>query len=395
MSPSPATPKLARNVKLLGWASFWNDVASEMLVPVLPLFLFSLGAGKQALGWVEGVADATASLLKLFSGVWSDRAQHRRGLIAFGYAVPALVRPLLGLATTVAQVFAIRAADRFGKGVRTAPRDALIADSSAPEQRGYAFGFHRAMDHLGAALGPLLAVAFLYFIPDGLRTLFLLTLIPGLVVTAIVFFGLRERPRSAGRKEPFRFQVRRLGAPFWTYLLAIGVFALGSSTDLFLLVRLQELGFNQEWQPPLIWCGFHLLKSYGNVIIGRWTDRVSPRGLLAAGWLVYALIYLGMGLVDSPWLGLTLFMLYSGYYALSEPPEKTLLVQLVPADLRGQAFGWFHFVTGVMILPASVLFGWLYDTHGASAAFGAGAGLALAAVILLGVGGRPRHDASK
>ena len=165
-------------------------------------------ARKAALGWVEGIADATASLLKLFSGVWSDRLPKRRRLIAFGYAVPALVRPVLSVVTAVWQVFAIRTADRFGKGVRTAPRDALIADSTPAEHRGYAFGFHRAMDHLATLLGPLLAVAFLLVFPEELRVMFLLTLIPGLIVTAIVFFGLREQPRSEAKKEPFRFQVR-------------------------------------------------------------------------------------------------------------------------------------------------------------------------------------------
>ncbi len=378
----PSAP-LHRNVKLLGWASFFNDVASEMIAPLLPAFLLSIGAGKLAIGWIEGVADALASLLKLFAGAWSDRLAKRRGLLVAGYAMPALLRPLLGLTTSWWQVFLIRGGDRFGKGIRTSARDALIADSSAPDQRGYAFGFHRAMDHLGAALGPVLAFLFLWWMPDGVRTLMLLAIIPGIIVTLLVFLGLKEEPRTEAAKEPFRFQIKELGSRFWYYLLAIGVFSLGSSSDMFLLVRLKELGVADEKYLLMLWCVFHLLKSYGNIFIGRLTDRVPPQWLLKLGWVVYALIYAGMAWVDTAWAGVTLFLLYALYYALSEPPEKALVVKLVPDHLRGQAFGWFHFVTGIMLLPASVMFGWIYESFGAWYAFLLGAALALLATILL------------
>ncbi|MFT3882264.1 MAG: MFS transporter [Gemmatales bacterium] len=377
------TPPLHRNVKLLGWASFFNDVASEMIAPLLPAFLLSIGAGKQAIGWIEGVADALASLLKLFAGAWSDRMTHRRGLIVAGYAMPALLRPLLGLTTSWWQVFLIRSGDRFGKGIRTSARDALIADSSSPDQRGYAFGFHRAMDHLGAALGPVLAFLFLWWMPDGVRTLMLLAIIPGIIVTLLVFVGLQEQPRVEKPKEPFRFQIKELGSKFWYYLLAIALFALGSSSDMFLLVRLKELGVVDEKFLLLLWCVFHLLKSYGNIFVGRLTDRLPPQRLLTLGWIVYALIYAGMAWVGTAWAGITLFLLYALYYALSEPPEKALVVKLVPAHLRGQAFGWFHFVTGIMLLPASVLFGYIYEAFGAWHAFTMGTILALSATVVL------------
>lgn len=383
---SQPSRSLHRNVKLLGWASFFNDVASEMVAPLMPAFLLSLGAGKQAIGWIEGVADTLASLLKLFSGAWSDRMAQRRGLIVAGYALPALLRPLMGLATSWWHVFFIRSGDRFGKGIRTAARDALIADSSLPEQRGYAFGFHRAMDHLGAALGPVLAFLWLWWMPEGLRTLMLLTIIPGIVVTLLVLVGLQEQPRVEPNKEPFRFQIKELGRRFWWFLFAIGLFSLGASTDLFLLVRLKELGLQDEKYVLLIWCVFHLLKSYGNVFIGRLTDRVPAKWLLILGWLLYAVIYAALAWVDSLWPAIVLFMIYSAYYSLTEPPEKALVVQMVPSHLRGQAFGWFHFITGIMLLPASVLFGWVYETYGAGAAFHMGAGLAaLATVILMGI----------
>lgn len=380
---SKPTPPLHRNVKLLGWASFFNDVASEMIAPLLPAFVLSLGAGKLAIGWIEGVADALASLLKLFAGAWSDRLSQRRWLIASGYAMPALLRPLLGLAMSWVHVFLIRSGDRVGKGIRTSARDALIADSTPADQRGYAFGFHRAMDHLGAALGPVLAFVFLWWMPDGVRTLMMLAIIPGIIVTLLVFFGLKEQPRTQEAKEPFRFQIRQLGKRFWWYLIAIGVFSLGASSDMFLLLRLKELGLSDEKYLLALWCVFHLLKSYGNILIGHWTDRLAPKKLLVAGWIAYAVIYSAFGWIDSVWGGIILFMAYASYYALTEPPEKALIVQLVPVNCRGQAFGWFHFVTGIAVLPASVVFGWVFERYGAWTAFHMGSVLAILAVVLL------------
>jgi MFS family permease len=379
----PAHRPLHRNVKLLGAASFFNDVASEMIAPLLPVFLLSIGASKSAIGWIEGVADAVASLLKLFAGAWSDRMSQRKGLISFGYAIPALVRPLIGLTTAWWQVFLIRTTDRVGKGIRTSARDALIADSTPADQRGYAFGFHRAMDHLGAAVGPVLAFLFLWLLPDSMRLLFMLTIIPGIIVTLLVYFGLQEQPRTVAEKEPFRFQMKAMGKHFWWYLASVAIFTLGASSDMFLLVRLKELGLEQEKWILVIWCVFHLMKSYGNLLVGRLTDRVSPKLLLIVGWLFYAAIYVSMAFVSSLGLAIALFLAYSIFYALTEPPEKALVVALVPAELRGQAFGWFHFVTGIMLLPASVLFGYCYELYGAVLAFTLGAGLALMATLLL------------
>jgi MFS family permease len=238
------------------------------------------------------------------------------------------------------------------------------------------------MDHLGAALGPVLAFLFLWWMPDGVRTLMLLAIIPGIIVTLLVFVGLKEEPRTEAPKEPFRFQIKELGSRFWFYLLAIGLFSLGASSDMFLLVRLNELGVDEKYL-LMIWCVFHLLKSYGNIFIGRLTDRVPPQWLLNMGWIVYAVIYAGMAWVDTAWAGITLFLLYAVYYALSEPPEKALVVKLVPTHLRGQAFGWFHFVTGIMLLPASVVFGWIYQSYGAWYAFLLGTVLAVMATVML------------
>lgn len=376
-------PPLHRNVKLLGWASFLNDVASEMIAPLLPVFLVSLGASKTALGWIEGVADAIASLLKLFTGAWSDRLANRRSLIVTGYAMPALLRPLIGLATSWWHVLFIRSGDRFGKGIRTSARDALIADSTPEPQRGYAFGFHRAMDHLGAALGPVLAFIFLWLLPDSQRLLMLLTIIPGILVTLLIYFGLQEQPRQVSTAEPFRFHIKRLGKHFWWFLLCIGIFSLSASSDLFLLLRFKELGLDDEKYLLLIWCIFHLLKSYGNILIGRLTEFYSPKWLVVGGWLLYALIYCGMAWATTVGQAMVLFMIYASYYALTESPEKTIIARMAPDGMKGQAFGWFHFVTGILLLPASVLFGWVYQTWGALLAFNLAACLALIASFLL------------
>lgn len=374
--------KLPRNAKVLGWSSFGNDLASEMIVPLLAVSLFTFNISKTAIGIIEGVADAVASLLKLFAGVWSDRLSKRKGLILTGYTIACLSRPLLALAGSWWHVFLIRVGDRFGKGIRTAPRDALLTDSSSPDQRGAVFGFHRAMDHAGAVVGPLLASAFLYFCPQEHRLLIFLTIVPGLCVIAIILFGLKETPRTVPPKETFRFSTKSLDRSFWIFLLAMGIFALGCSTDLFLLMRLRELGV-PEVLLPLLWSLIHILKSIGNVLVGKWADKGNPKNYILAGWLWYAIIYLLMALIESPWIASILFVAYAFFYALTEPTEKKLISEMAPPEARGQAFGWYHFITGIMILPASALFGIFYEYGSAMLAFGFGAGCALMAAILL------------
>jgi MFS family permease len=244
---------LPRNVKLLGAASLLNDVASEMIYPLLPEFLLTvLGGNRFQLGIIEGVAESVASLLKLFSGAWSDRAGRRKSFVVVSYTLAAVARPLTGLATSPWHVFATRIGDRVGKGVRTSPRDALIADSTDPSIRGRAFGFHRAMDHLGAALGPLLAAGFLYGWPGHFRALFVATLVPGAVVIVLLLFGLRERTRPNKTVKPFRLTLAPLGRDFRLYLTALVIFTLGNSSDAFLLVRAGELGVPTVMLPDLL-----------------------------------------------------------------------------------------------------------------------------------------------
>jgi MFS family permease len=373
---------LPRNVKLLAWASFFNDVASETIYPLLPVVLKDIGASAAHLGLMEGAADAVASLLKLFSGAWSDRHATRKSWIMAGYSLPALVRPLAAVVAAAWQLLAIRLIDRIGKGVRTSPRDAMIADSTHPSQHGRAFGFHRGMDHLGAALGPVLAASFLYFWPGEHRTLFMLTLIPGLAVLALLIVGLKEPARQERRAGAFDWSLRPFDRRFRRYLVALGLFTLGNSSDLFLLWHAQQLGMD-AWLLPLLWCAFHVAKSAGNMFAGRLVDRIGARLPLVIAWLIYALTYLLFGLASHAWQIWPLFLLYSVFYALAEPAEKTLVTLLAPPEHKGLAFGWFNFTIGLTTLPASLIFGALYAQLGALWAFGLGTGLAIVAAFAL------------
>jgi MFS family permease len=381
---------LHRNVKLLGWASCLNDIASEMIFPLLPHFLLTaLGGNRFYLGVIEGVADTCGSLLKLWSGAWSDRAGQRRGFVLFGYATAAFVRPLIGIVQAPWQLFLIRGADRIGKGIRTSPRDALIADSTEPALRGRAFGFHRSLDHLGAAIGPVLAASFLWFWPNQLRLMFLLTLIPGMLVVLMLFFGLQEahlptaEPPDANAAKPrLRFSLRPFNRDFRIFLLALIVFTLGNSSDAFLLVRAGELGVATAML-PILWVAFHGVKSVGNFYLGRWVDKVGTRLPLLLGWLLYALVYVAFAMATSAWQVWVFFLTYGVYYALTEPAEKTLVANLVGKERKGLAFGWFNLAVGVGALPSSLLFGWLYEDFGPLVAFGWGASLALVASLLL------------
>jgi len=375
--------KLPANVKLLGAASLLNDIASEMIFPLMPMFLLGLpGGSKTYLGLIEGVADSVASLLKLWSGAWSDRAGWRKGFVVFGYGVTALVRPLSGVARLPWHLFAVRISDRIGKGVRTSPRDALIADSTDPAIRGRAFGFHQAMDHLGAAVGPLLATLFLLFWPNHVRTLFLLTIIPGLAVVALLVFGLKDVPAKQPPPEHLKLTLKPFGWKFRLYLVALFTFTLGNSSDAFLLLRAQERGVPQAYL-PLLWCAFHIVKSASNLLAGKATDWLGPKPMLIAGWALFSAIYLAFALAVTGWQVWLIFLTYGFVYSLTEPASKAMVTRLGPSERKGLAFGWFNFAIGVAALPASLVCGWLYQNFGALAAFGWGAILAAIAALLL------------
>jgi MFS family permease len=380
---APPQQSLPRNVKVLGAASLLNDIASEMIFPLLPSFLLTVLRGNLLyLGVVEGAADSIASLLKLWSGGRSDQAGKRKGFVLFGYTLAIVTRPLIGVIVLPWQLVALRVADRIGKGIRTSPRDALIADSTDASMRGRAFGFHRAMDHIGAAIGPILAAGFLWLWPGELRTLFLVTLIPGLAVVALLIFGLRETPATVPPRERLHLTLKPFDRNFRLYLLALVVFTLGNSSDAFLLVRAGELGVPTAML-TLLWCAFHIVKSTSNLVLGRAVDRFSPRPFIFLGWLVYAAIYLAFALATTAWEIWALFLAYALFYGLTEPAEKTLVANLVAGERKGLAYGWFHFAIGIATLPSSLIFGVLYQAFGAFVAFAWGAALALVAVVML------------
>jgi MFS family permease len=395
-SPPATAPRqsLPRNVKVLGLASLLNDIASEMIFPLLPNFLLTVLLGNRFyLGVIEGAADSVASLLKLWSGGRSDQAGRRKGFVLFGYSLAAVTRPLIGVIVAPWQLLALRVGDRIGKGVRTSPRDALIADSTDPSIRGRAFGFHRAMDHLGAAIGPLLAAGFLLLWPDQLRALFLVTLLPGLLVVVLLVFGLRETSASEPPQERLRLTLQPFDRNFRLYLVALVVFTLGNSSDAFLLVRAGELGVPTALL-PVLWCAFHVVKSSSNLLLGRAVDHFGPRPFIFLGWLVYAGVYLAFALATTAWEAWAFFLAYALFYGLTEPAEKTLVANLVGSERKGLAYGWYNCAIGIATLPSSLIFGALYQVYGALAAFGWGAALALVAVaILVGVRARAKTPA--
>jgi MFS family permease len=374
---------LPRTVWLLGLVSLFNDTTSELIYPLVPLFLASvLLAGPAALGIIEGIAEATASLLKLFSGVLTDRFGRAKAWVVTGYALAALSRPLFTLAASWPGVLVLRFADRVGKGLRTSPRDALLAGSVAADRRGLAFGLHRAMDNAGAVLGPLLA-ALLLAQGVALRDIFLWAVLPG-ILTVLLALGIREPPaRSATSRPTFSWRFADLPPAFRRYLLVLALFTLGNSSNMFLLLRARELGV-PEAQVPLLWALTSAVAMLFSMPLSALSDRLGRLRLILAGWVVYGLFYLAMGLSapSQVWLW-PLFAFYGLFLAATEGAEKALVADLAPGDRLGTAYGWFNLTTGAILLPASILFGWLYQGFGAQAAFAYSAASALTAALLL------------
>lgn len=374
---------LPRTVWLIGLISLVNDSASEMLYPLLPLYLASvLLAGPRALGLIEGVAEATASLLKLASGVIVDRTRRTRPWIIFGYGLAGLGRPLTALVTSWPWLLAVRFTDRVGKGLRSSPRDALLAASVTAEHRGLAFGLHRAMDNGGALLGPLTA-SLLLTAGLELREIFLWSAVPAVLCLGLAC-ALREAPPERMRPpRPFDWRLRDLPPPFKRYLVVVALFTLGNSSNLFLLLRARELGV-AEAQIPLLWATVSAVAMLFSTPLAAWSDGGRRLRLLTTGYLAYGLFYLGLGMIggDGPLL-LLLFAFYGIFLAATEGVEKALVADLAPPEWRGTAFGWFNLTAGVFLLPASVLFGWLYQAASPLAAFAFSGGCALTAALLL------------
>lgn len=388
-------PKIPRNVWALSGTSFFMDISSEMILNVLPLFLANvLGVGTAVIGLIEGVAESTASLLKVFAGGLSDRMGARKPLAVGGYAVSALAKPLFYLASSWGVVAGARWADRVGKGVRTAPRDALIADSISPSGRGLAFGLHRAADTGGAVLGLLIAIIVVTQMQsstselgrDTFRTLVLVSLIPAVLAVMTVAFGVKEVRKKATADRP-RIGFRGLGRRFAVFLGIVALFDLGNFSDAFLILRAQERGLGVS---AVLWTllGFNLVYALISTPAGALSDRIGRRRVITAGWIAYAVIYLGFALAGTGTQIVLLYLSYGAYYGLATGTAKAMVADLVPVELRGTAYGSYHALLGVIDLPASLIAGVLWQGVGSWPGFGPaapfyfGSATALAAALL-------------
>ena len=380
---------LSKPVWLLGWISFFTDMATEMIYPLLPLFLTrTLGGSAMSLGVIEGVAEAANSALKVVSGWLTDRSGQPKKLVLAGYGLSSAVRPLIGLVTSWPQVLALRFTDRLGKGIRSSPRDAMLARFAPDATRGRVYGFHRAMDHAGAVVGPLLATVYLYFYPEAYRALFSWTLVPGIVVVLLIL----RLPRTNTRSTPERSEgvptksrsdeVGQLPRRFYLAMAMITVFALGNASDAFILLRLTDLGVAPVWI-PLLWSALHVVKMSSSVIGGALSDRFGRLALIVLGYVWYAAIYAAFAWTTSLTVLIVVFLAYGVYFGFTEGVEKAWVADMAPAASHGTAFGIYNAALGLGGLAASLIFGAIWTRVSPQAAFLTGAGLALAASVLL------------
>ena len=382
-----APAELPATVRALGWTSFLTDLSSEAIYPLLPAFVKGLGGTGFDIGLIDGLANAVAAVVRLFAGAASDRLG-RRPLVLLGYSLSAIVRPLMGLVATPLGVVVVRTADRFGKGIRSAPRDALVTDLVDPAIRGRAFGHIRAMDHAGAALGPLVAMLFLLVCPGRERTLFLLAIVPALVTLAVIWRFVRDPPR---RSVSGSLPAALSGAQF-VLLACVALWALGAASELFLLRRAEDLGVPGPFI-PLVWFAIGAVKSGAALCAGPLVDRLTPRPALVIGWLVFAAAYAGLAWAGGAMAAVACMLAVALAYGIAEPAERSLVAALSVDGRQGAAFGWYAFVQGVVALPAGLLAGALWERgpDGATRAFAVTAALAASAATLLAVTCRPRR----
>jgi MFS family permease len=387
---------LPRNVWAVSLTSFFMDISSEMVINILPLFLSNvLGVGTGVIGLIEGIAEATASLLKVFSGWLSDRLQARKWLAVAGYGISALVKPFFYFANAWTTVLAVRWADRVGKGVRTAPRDALVADSIDEGQRGLAFGFHRAADTGGAVLGLLIALGVVWAAQSAsmdlgrhtFQVVVLASLVPAVLAVISLALGAQDVSASSRRERPV-IRFKGLGRPFLVFMVIVGLFDLGNSSDAFLVLRAQERGLNVLGILGML-ITFNVVYTLISTPAGSLSDRMGRRKVIIGGWLAYAAIYLGFAVAGAGWQVWVLYALYGVYYGLAYGTSKAMVADLVPVELRGTAYGTYNATLGLLDFPASFIAGLLWqgmgswDGLGPSAPFLFGAALALIAALLM------------
>jgi MFS family permease len=366
-----------RNVLHLGFVSLFTDLSSEMIYPLIPAFLLSLGASKEVIGLIEGIAEGTANLLRIVSGRWSDKVGKRKVFIFLGYGLSAVSKPFLFLAQTWHAVLAVRFSDRVGKAVRTPPRDALISTSVDGKSKGRAFGLQRAMDRLGAVGGPLLALLVLHFSHGNVRLVFLLSFIPA--VMALPFIGLaRETAREAKTATK---KSGLLGAGFIIFTVAAVVFTLGNSSNMFLIVKARDAGLPLELIPA-IWIVYNVVCAASSPFFGSLSDKVGRAPVIIASFIYYSFIYVLFGLSNSLWQIWALFAAYGIYYGLSEGIFRAYIADLVEPDYRATAYGIFNTGSGLALIPASVLFGVVWDNVGSQWAFFMSAGFSMIGFLI-------------
>jgi MFS family permease len=382
---------LPRTVVVLGLVSLLNDAASEMIAPLLPIFLTAtLGAGPAILGLIEGAAESASSVLKLVSGWLTDRGWNAKRLVVGGYSLSNGARPLIGLAAAWSWVLALRFLDRVGKGLRTAPRDAMIAAATASDIRGRAFGFHRSMDHLGAVVGPVLAFALL---SAGLsmREVFLSSLVIGVAVVALLLFGVpseRSRPSATPRAS---LEWRTLDRKLRRLLLACGMLAFATTPEVFLVLWAREHGISVT-MIPLLWALASVVKMSVALPAGVLSDRVGRLPVLIGGWTARVLTLAALAWLPlNPLRVWVLFLSYAGSLAVTESAERSLVGDIAAPAERGTAFGWYHLVSGLLILPGALLFGALWEWSGSAVAFASAAGVTFAAAVMMLASAKMRH----
>ncbi|MFH1452734.1 MAG: MFS transporter [Armatimonadota bacterium] len=374
----------SKNIFNLGLISFFTDFSSEMIYPLLPVFLTSvLHASFAFVGVVEGIAQSTASILKLVFGWLSDKTNKRKVFVATGYTISSIIRPMVAFAVAPWQVLFIRFADRVGKGIRNAPRDALIADTCEPDKKGKAFGFNRAMDHAGAVIGPLAAYLLLLYFTNNYRLVFALSFIPALIAVFIVLFLIKEKKKdNICKNEPVKLNFKIFDKNFKTFLIVIFIFTLGNSSDAFLILRAKDLGIPVVFL-PVLWMLLHIVKAVGAGPGGALSDKLGRKKIIIAGWIVYFLAYLGFAFAGNSYHIWLLFAVYGFFFALTEAAEKAYVADLVDDNIRGSAYGAYNFIIGIGALPASLIMGILWQKFGVVSAFSFGAVLAVISAFLL------------
>jgi MFS family permease len=392
----PTVFQLPRNVWAVGLTSFFMDVSSEMVINILPLFLANvLGVQTSIIGLIEGIAEATSSILKLFSGWLSDKIGGRKWLAVAGYGLSAITKPFFYIASSWELIAGVRWADRVGKGIRTAPRDALVADSVTADIRGLAFGFHRAMDTAGAMVGIIIAALVVWLAQKNslsltkptFQTIVLFSLLPAFLAVLSLAVGAKEVAIKNKRALP-KFSIKSMGRPFSIFLIIVSIFTLGNSSDAFLVLRAQNLGISVIGI-LLMLVVFNLIYSLISTPAGSLSDRIGRRRLIIGGWLVYAAIYMGFALAQRGWQVWVLYVVYGLYYGMAYGTANALVADLVPEELRGTAYGTYNAVIGVLAFPASLIAGFLWQGvggwggFGPSAPFVFGGSLALIAALLM------------